>query len=382
VNFVPAPNVARAFLESTTPGEEPLLDALERFLLRSTGVVVPRDAWDLDKVPDHLRLTFRVRGDGGRVLATGKDIDQLRRTFAPANAQAVASAAQSLERTGMTTWEVADVPREFAQVRAGHQVVGYPALVDEGSTVALRVFATSSAQASAMRAGVRRMAALSVPSPAADVVAELDNDATLALGLNPHGSTVALLADCWDCAVDSVVDDAGGPPWDRPGFDALVARLRADGPGRTRAVIDATREALVSANRVGRRLSGRAELAMLPALTDLSNQRARLVYPGFVTDAGLAALRHYPRYFAAMEVRLDRLASDVRRDAVLMGTIAGPQSAYLNRVAALPPGELPGPGLRAVRWMLEELRVSLWAQQLTTAQPVSVPRVERALANA
>jgi len=292
----------------------------------------------------------------------------------------VASAAELLERTGMTTWEVEKVPREFAQVRAGHQVVGYPALVDEGTTAGLRVFATAAAQGPAMRAGVRRLAALAVASPAAEIVAELDNEATLALGLSPHGSTAELLADCWVCAVDSLIDDLGGPPWDRAGFDELVGLLRSEGVDRTRQVVESTRAALVAANRVGRRLSGRAELAMLSALTDLSDQRGRLVYPGFVTDAGLAALRHYPRYFAAMEVRLDKLPGDVRRDAVLMGTIAGPQSAYLNRLAALPPGELPGEELRAVRWLLEELRVSLWAQQLTTAQPVSVQRVERALA--
>ncbi|MEJ7630174.1 MAG: ATP-dependent RNA helicase HrpA [Nocardioidaceae bacterium] len=379
VGFVPAPNVARAFLAATTPGEEPLLDAFERYLLRTTGHVVPRDAWDLDKVPDHLRLSFRVRDGDGAVLGVGKDLEDLRRSFVSSNERSVASAAKSLERTAMTTWELKDVPREFAQVRAGHRVVGYPALVDEGSSVGLKVFATASVQATAMRAGVRRLGCLAVASPAADVVAELDNQATLSLGLNPHGSTAALLADCWACAVDSLIDDAGGPPWNRRGFQDLVALLEAGGRERTREVIDVTRSALVAAHQVGRRLSGRAELALLPALTDLADERARMVYPGFVTDAGLVALRHYPRYCAAMEARLDRLAGDVRRDAVLMATVAGPQAAYLNRLAALPPGEPPDETLRSVRWMLEELRVSLWAQHLTTAQPVSVQRIERAL---
>jgi ATP-dependent helicase HrpA len=121
---------------------------------------------------------------------------------------------------------------------------------------------------------------------------------------------------------------------------------------------------------------------MLPALADMSDQRARLVYPGFVTDSGLRALRHYPRYFAAMNARLDRLPADLRRDAVLAAQVASVQVPYLNRVAALPPGESAGEDLKAVRWLIEELRVSLWAQQLTTAQPVSVQRVERALVKA
>jgi ATP-dependent helicase HrpA len=210
----------------------------------------------------------------------------------------------------------------------------------------------------------------------------LDNAAKLALGINPHGSTAALLSDCWGAVIDSVVDDTGGPPWDRAGFDLLVERLRREGAARMADVVGATQRALVASNEVGRRLTGRAELALLPALSDLVDQRARLVYPGFVTDAGPAALRHYPRYFAAMGTRLDKLPGDIRRDSVLMGTVAGVQAAYLNRVAALPPGEPPGEELRKVRWLIEELRVSLWAQQLTTAEPVSVQRVERALSTA
>ena len=382
VNFVPAPNVATDFLAVTTPGEEPLLDALERFLLRTTGELVPRDAWDLAKVPPHLRLSFRVTSDEGDVLGSGKDLDELRRALVGQAERSVSAAAASLERSGMTAWDLDEVPREFSQARAGHRVVGFPALVDEGATVGLTVFGTPAAQATAMRAGVRRLGCLTVPSPAPAVLAELDNSATLAMGLNPHGSTADLLADCWGCAVDSLITDAGGTPWDRQAFERLVALLRERGLERTREVVEVTHRSLASAHQVGRRLSGRAELALLPALTDMADQRARLVYPGFVTDAGLDALRHYPRYFAAMEARLDKLPVELRRDSVLMATVAGPQAAYLNRLAALPPGELPGDDLRDVRWMLEELRVSLWAQQLTTPRPVSVQRVEKALARA
>ncbi len=379
VRFVPAPTFAREFLAATTPGDETLLVALERYLLRSTGEVVPRDAWNLDNVPAHLRPSFRVRGSDGAVLASDKDLDELRRSLAGVAAQSVASVHDDVERTGMVSWEFDEVPRELSSVRAGHRVVGYSALVDEGSSVALRVLATADAQASSMRAGVRRLASLAVTSPAPKVLSELDNAARLSLGLSPHASTADLLADCWACAVDSVMDDAGELPWGRSGFEELVARLEQDGRERTRQVVEAARRALVAGSEVQRRLSGRAELDQLPALTDMLEQRARLVYPGFLADAGLAAVRHYPRYFAAMSVRLDRLAGELRRDAVLMGTLAGVQQAYRNRLAALAPGELPSSALRGVGWMLEELRVSLWAQELGTAQPVSVQRVQRAL---
>ncbi len=202
VNFVPAPTFARDFLSATTAGGAPLLDALERFLLRTTGVVVDRAAWDLDKVPDHLRLSFRVRGDDGEVLGKGKDLEELRTSFAAATGRALTSAASSLQRSGLTSWDIDPVPREFAQVRAGHLVVGYPALVDEGGSVGLTVFATQAAQAPAMRAGVRRLASLVVPAPpSAEVLTGLDNAAKLSLGLNPHGSTAA-------CS-----PTAGLPPW-------------------------------------------------------------------------------------------------------------------------------------------------------------------------
>jgi ATP-dependent helicase HrpA len=381
VKFVPAPNVAREFLAAVTPGEEPLLDALERFLLRTTGERVPREAWDLERVPAHLRLSFRVRGGDGEVLGSGKDLDELKESLASANAASLSSAASSLERSGMTSWDVGEIPQEYAQVRAGHQVVGYPALVDDGDSVALRVLASGAAQEPTMRGGVRRLVMLAVPPPAGDVLSVLDNQGKLELGLGPQASLAEVVADCWGATVDSLIDEAGGTPWDREGFDALLDLIRSRGTERLREVVEVTRRALVASYEVGRRISGRAELAMLPALTDMADQRGRLVHPGFVTGAGLGALRHYPRYFAAMGTRLDKLGTDLRRDAVLMATFAPVQSAYLNRVAALPPGEPATEALRAVRWLLEELRVSLWAQQLTTAQPVSVQRVERALAN-
>jgi ATP-dependent helicase HrpA len=144
-------------------------------------------------------------------------------------------------------------------------------------------------------------------------------------------------------------------------------------------VIDLLVRLLPEAHEVLRRLSGRAELSMLPALSDLKGQWERLVHDGFVADAGIDALQHYSRYLAAMGARLDKLANNPRRDAVLMGTVTPLQTAYLDRLAALPDGVPEGEDLRAVRWMVEELRVSLWAQELRTAYPVSVQRVEKAL---
>jgi ATP-dependent helicase HrpA len=381
VSFVPAPDHARAFLATVPAGQEPLLDALERHLRRTTGVHVPREAWDMARVPIHLRPTFRVVDDAGRALAEGKDLGLLKQQLRSAAGAAVAVAGETLERDGITTWDVDTVPREFSRTRAGHVVRGFPALVDQGSSVALRVQASEADQHALHRRGVRRLLMLATrPTPGASLVAELDNAAKLTLGLNPHGSIPALLEDCFAAAVDELVDSSGGPAWTRDEFERLRAVVDDQALPRTRQVLGLVQRALAASAAAERRLSGRAPLPLLPALADMKAQAARLVHPGFVSEAGAEALRHYPRYFAAIEQRLDKLEADPGRDAVLIASVSGVQTSYLHQVEGLPDGVPPRPGLVKVRWMIEELRVSLWAQQLGTAYPVSTARVERALA--
>ena len=388
VNFVPVPDVARAFLASVTAGEEPLLDALTRYLRRTTGVDVPRSAWDADRVPRHLRLSFRVVDDAGSELAAGKDLDALKEQLWGEAGRAVSASASDLERRGLVDWDFGEIPRHVEQTRAGHKVHGYPALVDESDgasgagsadTAALVVLGTEAEQLAAMPRGVRRLVQRAVESPAAGLVDRLPNDAKLALALYPGGAR-PMLEDCWAAAIDDVMSDAGGPPWDRSGFDALVDRVRRDGPIRTDEIVRLAREAVQDAHGVLGRLSGRADLSMLPALADMKAQWSRLVYRSFVADVGRDALRHYRRYLAAMNVRLDDLPGDPRRDGRLLAELAQVQARYLDYVAGLRAGQPPGPDLVAARWMLEELRVSLFAQRIGTPYPVSVKRVAKALA--
>jgi ATP-dependent helicase HrpA len=178
------------------------------------------------------------------------------------------------------------------------------------------------------------------------------------------------------------VQDCGGPPWDEAGFSSLCGEVRNRAPALVTDIVQRVRGVLVDAYAIDRRLSGRADLAVLPALADMKQQWAGLVYPGFVADAGRTWLQHYPRYLAAMGERLDKLAADPRRDAVLMASMAEVQAAYRSAVDGRPQDEVPSEALREVRWMLEELRVSLFAQHLRTPRPVSVQRVARALRDA
>ena len=381
VNFVPAPNVAADFLAAASPGEESLLDAVERFLRARTGVHVPRDAWDWTKVPEHLRPTFRVVDEKGGVVAEGKDLDKLKEPLRPKfkAAMAEAASASGLSVTGQTTWTFGTIEQTFTQTRAGHEVRGFPGLVDEGRTVGLQVFGSEPERDAMHRRGLRRLLVLAVPSPAKAIAGGLSNTDKLSLAGSPYAGAADLLEDCVAAAVDDLVDRHGGPVWDEASFRTLVERVRGDLAETTRVVMYDVVRVLAAWREVDKKLSGSADMATLSALTDMKTQVGRLVYRGFVADVGAAQLRHLPRYLAAVAERRERLASGVGRDRLLMDQVAGLQEAYLHRVDALPDGRPSSAGLVKVRWMLEEYRVSLWAQSLGTAYPVSDTRIRKAL---
>ena len=376
INFVPAPDVARAFLAAVPPGEEPMPDALGRYLRAQTGVHVPPDAWDWSRVPAHLRPTFRIVDDTGAEVARGKDLEALKEPLRPSFEAAMESAAADVTVTGQTSWTFGTIEPSFTRVRAGHEVRGYPALVDEGSSVGLRVVGSADEQAARHRLGVRRLLLLVVPPP--DLLAGLDNAAKLGLAGSPYPSVRELLDDCVLAAAGELVDQAGALR-DEAAFDGLAARARGELAERSRAVLDQVLRVLAEWREVERLLSGRVDMAVLASVSDMRGCLERLVHRGFIASAGAAALRDYPRYLAALRHRRERLESEPRRDAELMARVEPLQRAWRNRIDALPPGRPPGEDLVTVRWLLEEYRVSLWAQQLGTARPVSDTRIRKLL---
>ena len=380
VNFVPAPNVARGFLDAVPPGEEALTDALSRHLRALTGVHVPPEAWDWAKVPEHLRPRFRVVEDDGGVVAEGRDLDALKRPLRPSFDAAVAqaAAASGLARTGETTWAFATIEASFQQVRAGHEVQGFPTLVDEGDAVGLRVVGSADEQEARHRLGVRRLLALQVPSPAKALLDGLDNATKLGLAGSPY-PTVAALVDDVVLAVLGDLVDGRDPVRDAASYDVLLGVARTEVGPRSRDLLLLVGDVLGRWRGTHKALTGRVDLHLLPAMNDLRGQLDRLVRAGFVAVAGPGALASYPRYLAAMDERISRLTTDPGRDRGLMDQVDALQQAWQHRVDALPPGRPLGQALREVRWMLEEYRVSLWAQRLGTSQPVSDARIRKAL---
>ena len=378
VSFVPAPNTARGFLAQVPAGEESLLDALERYLRSTTGVVVPREAWDWDKVADHLRPTYRVVDDGGQEQARSKDLDALKAPLQPAFDRALAEVASDagLSATGQTRWTFGVVEESVVQRRAGHEVRGFPALVDEGATVGLGIFGSADEAEARHRLGVRRL--LLIGQPSTDPLAGLDNTAKLGLAGSPYPTVAELLDDC-RAAVAGAVVDAHPPVRDEAAFGLVADELAATYDERLSLLIADVLRVLDAWRRADKVLSGRAELLTLAAMQDMRAQLARLVHRGFVGEAGPEQLRRYPVYLAGVEHRRERLDAQVARDQQLMAQVSDVQDAYLHQVAALPDGRPPGAALRRVRWMLEEYRVSLWAQHLGTAYAVSDQRIRKAL---
>jgi ATP-dependent helicase HrpA len=380
VNFVPAPNKAREFLAAVPAGEEPLLDALERWGRSTTGVLVPREAWDWSKVPEHLRPIFRVVDETGAEQARGKDLEALKEPLRPKFAQAMAEVAteSGLARTGETSWVFGTIEPSFTQRRAGHEVQAFPALVDEGSAVGLQVFGSAAEQEARHRLGVRRLLLLELASPVKKVLDSLTNVEKLGLAGSPYPTVAELLDDVRAAVVQAVVD-ARPVVRDQASYDALKAEVARDHEAHLRATMADVMRVLDAWRKAEKALSGRADMALLPALTDMRAQLERLVHRGFVGEAGATQLRRYPTYLTALEQRREKLPGQISRDRQLMGQIADLQQAYLHQVDALPDGRPPGAPLREVRWMLEEYRVSLWAQQLGTAYPVSDSRIRRSL---
>jgi ATP-dependent helicase HrpA len=385
-SLIPAPDRAAQVLawverEGITCDDGSLLDVLAKGLELQTGTRVSPDDWAPDDVPAHLRITFRVVDPAGRTLAEGKDLGVLQDRLRPRVQAALSRAADDLETSGLTDWTIDELPRRRDVRQGAHTVEGYPALVDEGATVAVRVLPSASDAAAAQRAGLRRLLRLGLSSPNAYVLGRLSNSSKLVLSRTDVASATGLLDDCTDAAVDALVADLTDPVEVRD--RETYRRLRSQVSARlNETVLDVVRQVehvLSLSYEVRSRLTGTVSLPLLPSLTDLQQQLESLVHKGFVTEAGAARLPDLQRYLQAMLVRLDKLPEDVARDRGLLAQVAMAHDEFASALADVRPGRRPSPELLEVRWMIEELRVSLFAQVLRTAYPVSAKRIHRAI---
>ncbi len=371
VRCVPAPDTAAHVLGVVEPRSRPLLDALETELLNLRRVDIRAEDWRLDRVPDHLRMTFRIEDGEGRTLAEGKDLEALKASLQPKVQQALSSAAASIERSGLTTWDVGVLPREVAQ----GAVRGFPALVDEGGSVAVRVLGTPAEQALAHGRGTRTLLMLTLPNPVKAVQGRLPNATKLALTRNPYGTVNAVLGDCATAALDDRMASHGRPVWDADAFAALREAVRPELVPALDDVLAQVTKVLGSWYDLSARLDAETRPALATSVADMRAHLDRLVRPGFVTATGRARLPDLMRYLQALDVRLTKLPGDPARDRLNAVEVA----RVTTEVEDLARKLSPSPGLDQVRAMVEELRISLFAQPMRTRYPVSEKRIYKAL---
>ncbi len=372
--LVPAPDTARRALEwldaHPGPATEPLWLALGRAVLAVTGVQVPPEEWRPEAVPDHLRVRFRVLAEGSEPV-TGRDLGELKLRLAPRVDRTLNAAAAHLTHPGATSWQFGELPRRIERPLPGH-----PALVDRGDRVGVQVFADAGAAVRAHRNGLRRLITLTTVDPTRWVVSRMGNATKLALATSPYPDVPALLADARLKATGDLADAVGGLDGvrDEAAFTRLADLVRQDAATAMQQTVQVAGEVLQLAGQV------RSRLQAAPPATrdDVAEQLAGLVYPGFVAATPAAAWRRLPVYLKAMLRRLEASVTNPRNEAQGLALITELEDEYAALCARFPAGPLPAE-VAAVGWLLEELRVGLFAQALGTAGPVSAKRVRAAM---
>lgn len=438
-NFVPAPDVARAACaaleEDYSPATDELLPSLALVLRRLRGVVVEPEAFNWDAVPEHLKMGFQVRNARNKILGEGKDLRALQQQLhkeirsaladslgasdeamakmvalaqggsgssggssnasgpaRPGSAKGAKSPAKGTqaetgasggvrEVTGLTAFPAdmfpdGAIPRKVQRVIATQAVNGYPALVDEETSVGLRIFPTEAEQLHAQRRGIIRLLQLQVPSPVRYVSEHLSHKEKIVFTQNPHGSIDELIRDCTVAALDHLVPHT--PIFTHAEYSELYEHVRAE---LIETVFDVTKlvaEILSEATALKKAIKKATSLTTMHAVSDVKAQMENLVYPGFVAQTGYDQLVHLPRYLKAAQVRLTKLGPNLHRDNQLMLTVQDLEDSYDNAVKSLPAGTIVPDALRRVNWMIEELRVSFFAQELGTAYTVSEKRIAKA----
>ncbi|HWR85657.1 MAG TPA: ATP-dependent RNA helicase HrpA, partial [Rhodoglobus sp.] len=381
-NVVPATDWARRLLPAE-PADEPIADVLAARITAETHTPTKAADFDWERVPPHLRMTFAVIDDRGKVVRSSRSLRDLQAGLQPRARASVAKAVEAaapeerIERAGITAWDFGDLePVRDTTTKAG-TVRAYPALVDDGGSVAIRLMSTPAEQAAAHRAGVRRLLLLGIPSPLGYVQEHLTTNEKLALAQSPYRSNAALFEDCMLACIDQVLGDREVRT--RAQFDAVRDAVSARIMDDLFAVVGLVSRILSGAREADRAIRDATSLSLMSPLGDARAQLDALVHPGFVGIDGVQRLNRLPIYLQGIVHRVGKLTDNPGRDRQWMTQVQQATEAYEKVGGTLPLKPGADPRLVRARWMLEELRLSLFAQHLPTAEPVSPQRIGRVL---
>jgi ATP-dependent helicase HrpA len=383
--FVPIPETARQLVERLAPSDRSLIRAVGEALMEMTGVQVPEDAWSVSAVPEHLRMKFRLVDEQGKQVAQGDDLAGMKQRYGGEGQQIFARVPSSdLEREGVKRWDFGDLPAALDLDRGGIRLRGYPALVDTGNSVAIRVLDSEEGAARAMRDGLRRLLMLHLGSDLRHLRKSLPGLGPMRLQYakapktrGEGGSNPADLADELVALILDLCFVEGQPAIrDQETFEARLAHNRPRLMSVARDVCTLAEKVLAQYQSIRKRLADVTQINWMTSVLDMTEHLDALVFRGFLRQVPYRHLRDYPRYLKALGVRAEKLQHAAGKDQQRMREMAALQEKWRERSAAARQAGRRDSRLDEIRWMLEELRISFFAQQIRTAYPVSIKRIE------
>ena len=379
-NFVPVPDFVGAALAKISFGEGSLTEALGRELLRMTGARVPEEAWReaAAGLDGHLKMNIEVVDARGKFLGEGRDLAELTARFAEASQAALAPPQQKAEQKPVEAKGFAQIAEKAQAKMAGLSMTVYPALVEERGVVKEGRFPTQAEADYQHRRALQRLLLQQLAEPAKYLRNKLPGLTEMGLLYREMGKVDALVEDILLASLDScILDGETLLPRDGAALASLAEKKRGDWSAHAERLARLVLDILKLWHSLQKRFKGKIDLAQAVALNDIKAQLASLVYPGFVRETPAEWLKEYPRFLKAVEQRFEKIGAQVQRDRVWSGELAGYWEQYQVRLKKHQQEGKHDPALGLYRWMLEEYRVSLWAQQLGTKLPVSDKRLNK-----
>lgn len=378
-NFVPAPDYANAVLADIDPQQGEFLSCVSQKLLRMTGIETI-EAWQTSAIPAHLTFNFKVVDKAQKVLQQGRDLAVLQEALKDSfKAEIDDTVVESIEKDDLQTWDFATLPDEWTSKTAGFELKSFPALTQSGKQINVRLFPSQSEAEQAHNIGVRALIFKQLPSPVSYLQDKLPNKSKLGLYFNPFGQVRKLIDDCIEAVIDEYIREHENAIRDQESFDTLVKRIAGELNERVLQVAQQVEAGLTEAHTVSKKLKGKVSFDMVQAYNEVKQHLGTLVYPGFVTAFGVSRLKDWRRYIQGVVKRMEKLPVDPAKDRNHQLSIDKIEAKYQAVLKVQPKGAVNSE-VAEVRWLIEELRVSLFAQQLGTRIPISVKRIENYLA--
>ena len=379
-SLVPAPNYAEAFLNRANSTASPLLETLQNEFRKMTGTRIEPSDWQLDQVPSYLKMNFSIV-DHNREIAFGKDLVKLQEQLKTEVQQALSSLTQKksikIEKNNITDWDFGSLPAIYEEKQNNYTIKAYPAIIDNQHSVSIKLVDSLEEQKRLSKLGIRRLLILNIPSPIKYLHEKLPNKSKLGLYFNSFGTVLNLIDDCIACGVDHLIEKNNQLIDNQQQYQLLLTYTKSH---INETVVDIAKqvESILTLHfNINKKLKGRVDLSLAFALSDIKQQVSELVYKGFVAQTGYDKLPDIYRYLSAIEKRLEKLGSNMAKDRQAMNIIEEVKNEYQTWLNSLPENQKSLSKVTNIKWMIEELRVNLFAQQLGTPYPISAKRIRQ-----